>query len=272
MDLDIRIPQIFLDSPYLNQYPSLVALQDHRIPVPTPPDVIVAVIRFSGFITCLNPMDGRLTAAAAGLKHKVLSANNPVLIPDTHGMTAEGGAAAGKEVVVPQEGVGVDDWMEVQPVQSGAAATQHGAMGALRALAEQMEDMEQSFAEKLERMERRLAARIRPESTEQRPNGGINGLEQRLLTADDRKINSLRWEAGLDLEPVRARGRVFPEGLSSPDASIIRHNVDVREMIDSDLDSWLRFYDIDVEEADTRRQKERVLIKYLGGGDKRFVL
>jgi hypothetical protein len=43
-------------------------------------------------------------------------------------------------------------------------------------------------------------------------------------------------------------------------------------MIDSDLDSWLRFYDIDIEEADTRRQKERVLIKYLGGGDMRFVL
>jgi hypothetical protein len=236
MDLDIRIPQIFLDSPYLNQYPSLVALQDHRIPVPTPPDVIVAVIRFSGFITCLNPMDGRLTAAAAGLKHKVLSANSelilslsacrvgvafltlwsvtqdPVLIPDTHGMTAEGGAAAGKEVVVPQEGVGVDDWMEVQPVQSGAAATQHGAMGALRALAEQMEDMEQSFAEKLARMERRLPARIvgseqriaaridgmgqRPESTEQRPNGGINGLEQRLLTADDRVSLNLLCEDG----------------------------------------------------------------------------
>jgi hypothetical protein len=57
-------------------------------------------------------------------------------------------------------------------------------------------------------------------------------------------------------------------------------------MVDRDLDSWLRFYDIDIgpearikldDDVDIspearRIQKERVLVKYLGGAQKRFVL
>jgi hypothetical protein len=42
-------------------------------------------------------------------------------------------------------------------------------------------------------------------------------------------------------------------------------------MIDQDLDSWLQFYDIDTGRRAKRQHKERVLIRYLGGDEKRNV-
>ncbi|GFZ47142.1 hypothetical protein JCM24511_04885 [Saitozyma sp. JCM 24511] len=289
----IQVPQVILNCPMWGHYGALTDLQNEQVPVPTPDHVILAITRFSAAIAS-TPWDGELTPTALKFKHTVLACNCPVPVPGADEAVGEGGAAAVEEVPVAEGGTNVgDDEMEVEPVQGRAVDLQNDQAVTMRGLTALVEGLEHRLNGSMEGLERRLNASIeevnrrvgeldrrvgeldrRVGGLDERIGGldrRIEGLEDAFRLRDGRDKNSLRWEAGHDLRPVRVGDRPHPEGLTNRDASVIRNPEDVRAMIDQDLDSWLQFYDIDIGRRAKRQRKEMVLIRYLGGDGKRNV-